>query len=149
MKLFAVLCTLLMLTLAANAGGDGEVKIHLTIPKAVAAQAASRAKGDAKSATPVVLLKGVEIGDDEGITIELYGTPAGGSGKPVFLGMASTVGESQKVVKRPIRKADLVIALNDKGLVFVQGREVTFTLRVSGSPGREPLKFERALFAGE
>jgi len=125
---------------------DAQTTIRLTVPKQVAAQAAARAAGDAASPPPILMLAGLELGSGEGITIDVLGPAEAGKLRPV-LGVAAMVGPSQKELKAPVRHMTLAVPLNDKASRLLAGKsEVTLVLRVEDSPGRPPLKLERAYF---
>ena len=134
--------------IAAFAEGGSDTTVRLTVPKSVAAQAALRAAGDPKVSPPILILEGVELGQDEGITIRVLG-PSGASASipaPV-LGTASMVGQPQKNPKSPIRKTTLTVPLNDRAVELLAGRsEIVLKLRVTNSPGRARLKIERVFF---
>jgi hypothetical protein len=126
----------------------GSETVRLTVPKSVAAHAALRAAGDPKVSPPILILEGVELGEDEGITIRVLGPSAASSSIPApVLGTASMVGHPQKVPKPPLRKTTLAIPLNDRAVELLAGRsEIVLTLRVTNSPGRARLKIERIFF---
>ena len=127
---------------------EAETTIRLAVPEQVAAEAASRAAGDAAAPPPILMLEDLEVGDGEGLTILVLGPAGPGSSKPrPILGVAATVGTPQKVPKAPLRRLTLAVPLNDKASRLLAGKnEVSLTLPVEDSPGRPPLKLKRAYF---
>lgn len=127
---------------------DAETTIRLTVPKQVAADAASRAAGNAAAPPPILMLEDLEVGDGEGLTIQVLGPAEPGSSKPrPVLGVAATVGSPQKDPKAPLRRLTLSVPLNEKASRLLAGKsEVSLTLQIEDSPGRPPLKFKRAYF---
>lgn len=155
-----------LLTGAAAAPG-APVTVHLPVPARVAAQAASRAAGDATAAAPILMLEDLELGAGEGIEILVRAAPepptaatghAEGEERqeraerpdrhPPVLGAAGTVGKRQAThLAEPVERVTLAIALNDQASRLLAGkRSVTLTLEVEGNPGRPPLRFKRAYF---
>jgi hypothetical protein len=126
---------------------DTRTTIRLTVPREVSAQAESRAAGNASSPPPILVLEGVEIGNEEGLTILVLG-PEAASGKPrPILGQAATVGLPQEIPKEPLQKMTLAVPLNDTASRLLAGKStVSLTLALEGSPGRPPLKLQRAYF---
>ncbi len=124
------------------------IKIPLTVPKRVAAEAASRAAGNAAAPSPVLMLEDVEVGAGEGLSILVLGPPEPGTSRPgPMLGVASTVGRPQKVPAAPLRHMTLAVPLNDQGSRLLAGKsQVNLVLELDNSPGRTPLKFKRAYF---
>lgn len=122
--------------------------LRLTVPKAVAARAALRAAGDVTTSPPILILEGVELGEAEGITIKVLGPPKPGSSAPgAVLAVTSMVGHPQKAPKPPLHKTTLAVPLNDKAAKLLADRsEITLTLQVTNSPGRLPVKVDRAFF---
>jgi hypothetical protein len=129
---------------------SAETTVRLKVPKQVAAQQTARAAGNASAPSPVLMLEDVEVGADEGLTIQILGPAKPGSSEPrPVLGVAATVGQPQKVLKGPVRRMTLAVPLNDKASRLLAGKsEVTLVLQVEDSAGRPPLKFKRAYFDG-
>lgn len=130
---------------AANEGA--QTTVRLTVPQQVATEAAARAAGDAASPPPILMLEGLEAGQGEGLTIQVLGPPEPGSSQPSVLAVTGLVGPRQKEPAEPLQRMTLPVPLNEKASQLLAGkREVTLTLQVEDSPGRPPLKFERAYF---
>ena len=141
-----VLWTALAAVLAAAVAEGGETTLHLTVPVEVAARAARRSAGDATTSPPILILEGVEVGDDEGLTISVLGPAEPGSSGPV-LAVTGLVGRPQTSPRAPLRKMTLAVPLNDRAAKLLVGRsDVVLTLRVTNSPGRPALKIDRAFF---
>jgi hypothetical protein len=134
--------------LAPAAVGAGETTVRVMVPDEVAGRAARRAAGDATASVPILILEGVEIGDAEGLTIRILGPPEPGSPTPgPVLAVASMVGRAQATPRSPLQKVTLAVPLNDRASKVLAGRsEVTLTLKVTNSPGRPPVKVDRAFF---
>lgn len=126
----------------------GETKLRLEVPKTVAEQASQRTGGDAHASPPILMLEGLELGYNEGLTITVLGPPQSGSSQPgPILAVSGMVGQPQKTLKTPLQKTTLAIPLNDKASQLLVGRrEVTLILK---SEGRPPLKVDRAYFLNE
>lgn len=119
----------------------GGMTLRLQVPRDVANHAAARARGDASSPPPVLVLRNAVVGAGEGFTLEVVG-PDG-----ELLAVSGLVGQRQSELARPVERMTLVIPLNDDGARLVSGRdEVTLGLRFRDSPGRPPLEHERAYF---
>lgn len=88
------------------------------------------------------------MGQGEGLTIEVVGPPEPGSSGPgPVLAVAAMVGLPQKEPVAPLQRMTLAVPLNEKASRLLAGKnEVRLTLQVEDSPGRPPLKFERAYF---
>ncbi|HEX4966038.1 MAG TPA: hypothetical protein VF173_34830 [Thermoanaerobaculia bacterium] len=125
-----------------------ETTVRLTVPKQVAAHAASRAAGEALSPPPILMLEGLEVGSGEGLTIQVLGPAGPGASKPrPVLAVSGLVGSQRQVAGAPNRVMTLAIPLNDVASRLIAGKsEITLTLQVEGKPGRPPLKFKRAFF---
>jgi hypothetical protein len=125
-----------------------ELKLRLTVPKDVAAQAARRAAGDAAAPAPVLMLHRLEFGANEGFKIEVLGESR--SGAPlVTLAMTAVVGHPQRTPQPPLRKIDLPIPLNEAAAQLLANRsEVTIILRFRHiHPERPPVKIDSVFFA--
>jgi len=127
---------------------SAQTTVRLIVPQQVSAQAASRVAGEAASPSPILMLKGLEVGQGEGLTIEVVGPPEPGSSGPgPVLAVAAMVGLPQKEPVAPLQRMTLAVPLNEKASRLLAGKnEVRLTLQVEDSPGRPPLKFERAYF---
>jgi hypothetical protein len=125
-----------------------ETMLHLTVPKGVAARAALRAAGDTSAPPPVLILEGVEFGHGEGFTFRVLGPPEPGSSEPgSVLAVAGMVGDRQNTLRPPRQEVTLAVPLNDRASILLVGRsEIILTLEVTNSPGRPPLKVDRAFF---
>lgn len=132
------LAAALVTTMTCAAAESGmETTIRLKIPTQTSADAASRGRGHATAAAPILILEDVELGDAESVRIDVLGPADAKSRKRPFLGSAAMVGVG------PPRQT-LVIPLNDAGSRLVAGRkEVTLMLRLTN--GRR-LKYKRAYF---
>jgi hypothetical protein len=118
--------------------GTGDTEVRLSVPAKLA--------GD-ETATPVLVLERVEIGAGEGMTIEVLGPPDPETGERALLAVSGSVGASQKELAEPREYPTLVVPLNETASRLLAGkREITLTLRLRDSPGRAPLKVERAYF---
>jgi hypothetical protein len=137
------------LTCAAQPDGS-TLPLLLKVPPEVSRHVAARAKGDASSPPPILMLEQVEVGAGEGLNIHVLGPadqPDPKTGEPMILAVAGTVGSPQKAPEAPVQVMDLVIPLDDKALALLAGKEeIRLTLRVVNSPGRPPLKLKRAYF---
>lgn len=123
-----------------------ELTLRLTVPHGVSAQAARRAAGDPTASPPILILEGVEVGTDEGLTIRVLGPPEPGSPAPI-LAVTSTVGKPQATPRPPLQNMTLAVPLNDRASLLLVGRsDVILTLKVMNSPGRSPIKIDRAFF---
>lgn len=123
-----------------------DTTLHLTVPKEVAAQAARRVAGDATASPPILILEGLELGDNEGVTIRVRGpSEPGSSAQGPILAVTSMVGRAQTAPKAPLQKVTLAVPLNDRASRLLIGRsEVALMLEVTKNPGRPPLKVDRA-----
>ena len=111
-------------------------KLRLDVPERVANA----------SATPILILEGVEIGAGEGMTIEVLGPGDPRTNERPTLAISGLVGAPQRELAEPREQMDLVIPLNETAARLLAGRtEITLTVRLR-SPGREPLKIRRAFF---
>ncbi len=122
--------------------------VLLEVPPEVSRQAVARSAGDASAPAAVLMLEDLELGSDEGLTIEVLGPPDEGSEEPgPVLAVAGTVGSPQEKPAAPLHHMTLAVPLNDlASRLLAEAREIRLTLRVAGSPGRPPLKFRRAYF---
>jgi hypothetical protein len=119
--------------------------LRLDVSERVAAHAAARANGDAAAPAPILMLEDIEIGAGEGLTIDVYGPDQ----RKVF-GVAALVGARQSQLLEPRERMTLVVPLNDHAArAIAQSREITLTLVLRDSPGREPLAIRRAYFREE
>ncbi len=127
-----------------------ETTITVTVPKDIAGRAARRLAGDATASIPILMLEGLEVGFKEGLTIRVLG-PASREGEPrPVLAVTSIVGKSQTEPLEPLQKMTLTVPLNERALSHLAGRQsVTLILQIANSPGRPPVKVERAYFTEE
>jgi hypothetical protein len=133
--------------LASAAVEAAETMVRLTVPKRVAAHAARWAAGDASAVPPILVLEGVELTLDEPLEITVLGPPPTGGGPAEILAITGMVGSPHAAPPSPLRKITMPIPLNEEAAKLLADRsEVTLTLRVTGRPGRPPLKFDRAFF---
>lgn len=115
------------------------VTLRLTVPREVASHAAKRMRGDASAPPPILVLQNLVVGAGEGFELVVAG-PEGET-----LAVSGLVGERQSTLAQPVDRMTLVVPLNDDGARLVSEKtEVTLTLRVSDSPGRPRLEFEKA-----
>jgi hypothetical protein len=141
-----IYCGLAVLLPAGSAEQKG-TKLHLTVPKQVSSDAAARAAGDAHASPPILMLEGVEISYNEGLTIKVLGPPEPGSDEPTVLAVTGMVG-GQKNPNAPPQKFTLAVPLNDKASQLLEKRnEIDLTLQVEDNENRAPLKLDRAYFA--
>jgi hypothetical protein len=92
------------------------------------------------AAPPILVLEGVELGQDEGITIQVL------AGRTV-LGSAAMVGAKQSRPHPPLVIHTLIVPLNDRAREVLAGKsQVSLTLRVDAGPGRPALKLGRIYF---
>ena len=128
------------------ASGSAQTTLELTVPEVVAERAAARAAGDARAPTPVLMLEGVELAADEGLTIRVLGPRPDGDEPPPVLAVIGAVGTSAPS-QEPPQPVTLAVPLNDRASRLLAGRrEITLTLEVEGDPERPPLRVERAYF---
>jgi hypothetical protein len=124
---------------AAKKKEAGTVTLRLQVPSNVARHAKARARGDAASPTPVLVLRNLVVGAGEGFTLEVFG-PGGER-----LAVSGLVGQRQAVPAQPVERMTLVVPLNDAGSRLLSERtEVTLTLRLRDNPDRPALDLERA-----
>jgi hypothetical protein len=136
------------LAFALMAGPDDSkaTKLHITVPKQVSSNAAARAAGDAHASTPVLMLEGIQVSDNQPLTITVLGPPEPGSTEDTVLAVTGMVGSLQKNANAPPQKFTLPVPLNDKASELLQDRsEIDLKIRVD--QGRAPLKIDRAFFA--
>jgi hypothetical protein len=121
--------------------------VRLQVPPEVSRHASARAAGDASSPPPILMLEDLEVGSDEGLTIQVLGPPEKEGAEPPILAITATVGLPQATPQVPIQRMDMVVPLNDEGARLLVGKkEVRLTLRVVDSPGRPAPRFKRAYF---
>jgi hypothetical protein len=134
--------------LAAGSADPKGTKLHLTVPKQVSSDAAARVAGDAHASPPILMLEGVEIGYNEGLTIKVLGPPEPGSDEPTVLAVTGMVGGHEKNPNAPPQKFTLTVPLNDKASQLLEKKnEIDLTLQVEDNESRAPLKLDRAYFA--
>lgn len=129
---------LFSIALAASCAGatTGDTDVRVSVPAKVA---------EDRGATPVLVLERVEIGAGEGMTIEVVGPPDPETGQRAILAVSGLVGAAQSELAEPREYPTLVVPLNETASRLLAGkREITLTLRLRDSPGRAPLKVERA-----
>ena len=133
--------------MCAVAARHNELKLRVSIPKDVAAQAARRLAGDAAAPAPVLMLHGLEFGANEGFKIEVLGEAQSGA-SPVSLAVTGLVGHPQRTPRLPLRKIDLPVPLNDAAAQVLANRsEVTIILRFDHiHPERPPVKIDSVSF---
>lgn len=136
------------LLVCAAMGNNKELRLHINVPKEIAAQAARRAAGDSATPAPVLMLHGLEFGANEGFKIEVLGEPRPGAA-PVSLAITGVVGHPQRVPQPPLRKIDLPVPLNDAAAQMLANRsDVTIILRFERTyQERPPVKIESVSFA--
>ncbi|HEV3039368.1 MAG TPA: hypothetical protein VHA33_16450 [Candidatus Angelobacter sp.] len=141
----AVVCGLLMCNSATK---NNELRFHLSIPKAIAAQEERRLAGDAAAPAPVLILHGLEFGANEGFKIELLGEAKPG-GSPVSLAVTGVVGHPQRTPQLPLRKIDLPVPLNDAAAQLLANHtEVTIIVHFDHvDPDRPPVKIDSIYFS--
>jgi hypothetical protein len=148
--MLATLMTLLMLMTAASCAAQphGSMSLRIPIPAQVSRHAAARAAGDAAAPAPVLMLEDLEVGDGEGLKLQILGPADPKTGKPgPVLAVASTVGSPQATPRPPLQRMTLAIPLNDRAVAYLQGKkEARLVLQVANSPGRPAPKFKRAYF---
>jgi hypothetical protein len=148
----ALLCPTLAAALMCTPSKGSDTKLRIPVPKEVADQAARRVAGDAKAPPPILMLEGLEFGDNEGLTIKVLGEPEPGSAGPgPVLAVTGVVGQPQKTPKTPLQKINLPVPLNDTASQLLSGHnEVTLTLKLEGAGTRRaPIKVDRAFFVTE
>jgi hypothetical protein len=133
----------------------GATTLRLAVPPEVSSRAAARLAGDVKAPGPILILEGVEVRDDAGVTLRVSVPRRRGSSSPgATLAEAGLVGsmnaQGDTAADRqsiPARRQMLVIPLNDDGTRMVVGRRfVTLVLEAESDGGRVPLRFARAYF---
>jgi hypothetical protein len=104
--------------------------LRLSVPERVAAY-------------PILALEGVEIGAGEGWTLEVYD-----EARREIFAITGLVGERQSKLAEPRERLTMMVPLNEKASRAMAGKkEITLTLVLRDSPGREALKIDRAYFA--
>jgi hypothetical protein len=144
----ALLVSLVSCAPALAQPGVDSTKVQVAVPKEVSARAAARLSGDSTAAPPVLVLDGLELGNNEGLTIRVMGPPESESSKAgAILGVAGMVGRRHNRQAAPLQKTMLVVPLNDRALKLLASHsEITLTLQVRNNPGRPPLKVDRVYF---
>ena len=125
-------------------------RIELEIPPAVAERAAQSAAGVAGVAPPVVVIAGLEIDPQQGLSLEVRGAAAEGEAAPV-LAFAGAVGNPSGPAG-PRQLSTLVIPLNRRGqqLIAEAQRAGRRQLRLElAAEGGQPLVFSRIYFQNE
>jgi hypothetical protein len=144
---FAVFSGMLMCA----ADKNHELRVHVSVPGDVAAQAARNVAGEPDAPAPILMLHGLEFGANEGFKIEVLGeSPSGISSLPVLLAVTGVVGHPQSTPQTPLRKIDLPVPLNDKAAAFLANRsEVIILLRFERTGAdRPPVKIDRVFIQG-
>lgn len=133
----------------ASAVQNNELRLHVSIPKEIAAQAAHRLAGDASAPAPVLVLHGLEFGANEGFKIEVLGEPRPGASL-VLLAVTGVVGHPQRAPQAPLQKINLPVPLNDAAAQLLANRnELTIILRFNHiDPERPPVKVDGVFFSG-
>jgi hypothetical protein len=152
MLLKHVIVALGMVTLAADLAAESyEISLRREIPKVVAEEAALSVKEGTAVPAPILLLEGVESGDDGGFTIKVLGPPLpGNSSSREVLAVAGMVGQEQTDLHGLSRKTTLAIPLNSKAApLLASQREVVLTVKIVSRSKRLPFTVERATFRTE
>ena len=146
-----LLSVIAVTSLSAKQPEGGETQVRVAIPKAVSAYARARLSGETRAQPPILVLEGLELGQNEGLTIRVLGPTEPSSAKTgQVLGVVGTVGHKQHRPVAPLRKMTLLVPLNDRALaVLADNSEVTLTLIVENNPSRPPIKAERVYFRAE
>ena len=135
--------------LATCQAGQSEFKFHITIPREIAAQAASRLAGNEQTPPPVLMLQGLENTSNEGMTIKVLGEPQPGSEGPrPILAVAGLVGEPNATPGSSTGKINVPVPLNEEAAKLLAGRsEITLILRVeSDHTAGKSFKVDRVFF---
>jgi hypothetical protein len=121
-----------------------ETTLRVEIPRELSLSARAQVAG-AEFVAPVLVLEGVEIGESEGLTIEVLARVGSGDGR-LHLGSAATVGRTTTKPVR-LRKFTLLVPLNQASLALLaDATELEITLTAPDSVGRPPLKMGRVYF---
>lgn len=140
--LFPVLAGVLM----SNPSGGSETKLRVAVPKTLSERAARRVAGDSTVPAPILILEGVQIASNKGLTIDVLGEPPRGSSRPgPILAVTGLVAQQPPETPNPaMQKITMTVPLNEKAAALLAGRaEVTLTLKVEGD-GK--IKLDRAYF---
>src|SRR5258708_13054385 len=78
----ALLFPLLAGVVMSSPSGAGETKLHLVVPKILSEQSARRLAGDSDTPSPVLVLEGVQVVMNRGLTIDVLGEPKRGPSRP-------------------------------------------------------------------
>ena len=124
----------------------GETRLHVVVPKILSQQAVRRLAGDSNAPAPILILEGVQVAMNQGLTIDVLGEPKRGSPRPGPL-LAITGVVAQQPPETPnsaIHKITITVPLNEKAAeLLARQNEVTLTLKVEGE-GK--IKLDRAYF---
>ncbi len=142
----ALLFPLLAGVVMSSPSDAGETKLHLVVPKILSEQAVRRLAGDSDTPSPVLVLEGVQVVMNRGLTIDVLGEPKRGSSRPgPLLAIAGVV--AQQPPESPnstVHKINLTVPLNEKAAeLLARQSEVTLTLKLEGE-GK--IKLDRAYF---
>jgi len=134
---FSLLCPTIVLW--GQKSKNSDLIVHVAVPEEIAA-------GGYRGA-PILALEGVELGNGEGLTLEVLGETGEASSERVLFGTASVVGHRQARPATPIWKANLLVPLTERAARMLAGRhDINLTLRVRNNPDRAPLKLDRVYF---
>jgi len=142
----ALLFPLLAGVLMCGPSESSETKLHLVVPKILSEQAARRLAGEADAPSPVLILEGVQVVMNQGLTIDVLGEPKRGSSRPgPLLAVAGVVAqEPPESANSAVHKITITVPLNEKAAeLLARQSQVTLTLKVEGE-GK--IKLDRAYF---
>ena len=141
---YAAMLAAVAMSAAPEAANSLEVKV--AVPPEVVRMARDRLAGNARPQAPVLTLEGLEIGQDEGLTVRVLGPPDE-QGMRRVIGVTSTIGAPQTKLKLPLQKVTLAVALNDRALeALAKDGIVSLVLEVRNNPSRKALRVDRVYF---
>ncbi len=123
-----------------------ETKLHVVVPKILSEQAARRLAGDSDAPAPVLILEGVQVFMNQGLTIDVLGEPKRGSSRsgPVLAVTGVVAQQPPETPRSAPHKITITVPLNEKAAeLLAKQTQITLTLRVEGE-GK--IKLDRAYF---
>jgi hypothetical protein len=142
----ALLFPLLAGVLMSGPSESSETRLHLVVPKILSEQAARRLAGESDAPPPILILEGVQVVMNRGLTIDVLGEPKRGSSRTgPLLAVAGVVAqEPPESPNSTVHKINITVPLNDKAAeLLAKQSQVTLTLKVEGE-GK--IKLDRAYF---
>jgi hypothetical protein len=141
---YAMILAAVAMSAAPEAANSLEVKV--AVPPEISRMARDRLAGNARPQSPVLMLEGLETGQDEALSVRVLGPPDDKGIRPV-IGVTSTIGAPQKKLKRPLQKVTLAVPLNDRALdALIKDGVMSLVLEIRNNPSREALRVDRVYF---